>query len=142
MHKFSTAILGLAAIVGGCTSAEDRLADDPNYGKPFKVSAPFRSQEEEHSLTLCTTPVSESEPTCTGESVRCWVKFDQHANADLDRLTNNPYAIEYGSYWIEGSGQKTKFGTGFGHLGQYPCQVKMIEIKRFHIMHRDPLDPQ
>lgn len=142
LHKFRTAILGLAAILGGSSGAKDKVADDPNYGKPFIVSAIFRSQEEEHSLALCTTPVSENAPTCTGKSVRCWVEFDQHANADLDRLTNNPHAIDYGNYWMEGRGQQATIGTSFGHLAQYPCQVKMTDITRFKAIHRGPLYTQ
>lgn len=93
-----------------------------------------RQQIEESSIEFCASPVSEDAPKCLGPSQRCWLVFDGNANDDLDALTNRADCETEGLYWMEGKGKKFVTENGFGHLGQYSCQVEMTKIERFHLI--------
>lgn len=145
MNKFRFQIFYIVALLTGCGSAEDTarqkntaldLSDyvEPGFAKSIQIAAPFRLQFEESSIEFCASPVSADAPKCPGPSQRCWLVFDDNANDDLSALTNRSAFATEGLYWLEGSGKQSVSENGFGHLGQYSCQVEMTKIERFRLI--------
>lgn len=141
--------LCFVAALAGCGNAEESSRQEsaalefsgkaePRYGESIQIAAPFRFQVEESSVEFCASPVTENAPTCSGQSIRCWLVFDDKANDDLDALTEKSDFETEGLYWLEGSGKKAQSDDGYGHLGQYSCQVKMTRVDRFYLIHVRP----
>lgn len=133
------------AAVAGCSNAGESSRQEsatfessgnaePRHGQSIQIAAPFRFQFEDSTVEFCASPVTEDAPTCSGQSIRCWLVFDDKANDDLDALTGKTDFETEGLYWMEGSGKKAQSDNGYGHLGQYSCQVKMTRVDRFYLI--------
>lgn len=107
------------------------LSDDPSYGNPQHIAAPFRFVFEESSVELCSASVTQDAPACLHDSRRCWLVFDDKANNDMDSITKQHFIAEEGTYWIEGVGRMADANGGFGHSNAYECQMEMIKVSRF-----------
>jgi hypothetical protein len=139
-----TCSLLLIVALSGCSNANEGTtseqivhsqnadhSDDPGYGNPQHIAAPFRYVFEESSVELCSASVTQDAPACLHDSRRCWLIFDDKANKDMDLITKQHFIAEEGTYWIEGVGRITTASGGFGHQGAYECQVQMTSVSRF-----------
>ena len=137
----------LIVALSGCSDANDGaaseqlvhsqnadLSDEPSYGKPQHIAAPFRFVFEESSVELCSASVTRDAPACLHDSRRCWLVFDDKANNDMDSVTKQHFIAEEGTYWIEGVGRMATANGGFGHMNAYECQVEMTKVSRFSKM--------
>ncbi len=82
-------------------------------------------------MELCSPSRTEEAPKCPNAGRHCWLEFDANANKDMDRITKQYHIAEEGTYWMEGVGRMAKSSNGFGHLGQYECQVEMTKVSKF-----------
>ncbi|WP_071961197.1 hypothetical protein [Aurantiacibacter gangjinensis] len=130
---FLLPILALAACEGLAATQEPSEMRIAPADEPRVLDGEVYAGFERFAFNICRTD-EESGDDCPlqrgkgGDRGECWLQLDETARDDLIALTGSDY-VEDGSYRLQGTGT-VRTGPGrFGHLGGYPCEVRLESIR-------------
>ena len=94
-----------------------------SYGQMSRLKGIYWWGPESMAIYLCDRPRRQCLARVS-EVDGCWVEFSVAAHIRLGKRDD-----QVGEVWLEGIGRKTRRPGRFGHLGEYRCQVEIVEIR-------------